>query len=255
MLPELKGPYSPFPPGRHRVLRRAVRAVGQSHTQGPAANESRVLVTSAATGRIGVMVVDGDVLTRDGIRAIVASQSDMHLVAETVDMETAIEQLPALRPDVVFVEAWLASENDGAAVRAMLRSLPTTKIIAFGLGRHEEEIFHALDAGVSGYVIRNSIKTELVVAIDSVRSGRSYIPLQVHRVLRDRQRRPSLTRRERGVLELLAAARSNATIAAVLGISIGTVKLHVKSILAKLGVEDRAEAALVAMERGFARVG
>lgn len=201
------------------------------------------------------MVVDGDVLTRDGIRAIVASQRDLHLVDETVDMETAIEHLPALRPDVVFVEAWLASENDGAGVRAMLRSLPTTKIIAFGLGRHEEEIFHALDAGVSGYVIRNSIKTELVVAIDSVQSGRRYIPLEVHRVLRDRQRRPSLTKRERGVLELLAAARSNATIAAVLGISIGTVKLHVKSILAKLGVEDRAEAALVAMERGFARVG
>jgi DNA-binding NarL/FixJ family response regulator len=203
---------------------------------------------------IGVTVVDDDSLTRDGIRSIVAGQSDMRVLDETSDVNAALASLRRARPDVIFVEAWMASENDGAAVRAMLRSLPSAKILAFGLGKREEEIFHVLDAGASGYLLRSAIRTDLVTAIRQAQSGDRYIPPEVARCFRRRQRRPRLTPREKTVLGLLAQARSNAAIAAVLGISIGTVKLHVKAVLAKLGVEDRAEAAVVALERGFARV-
>jgi DNA-binding NarL/FixJ family response regulator len=215
---------------------------------------------SAATGRatplrpaIDVAVVDDDALTRYGIRAIISQQVDMRVLDETQDMASALSRLASVQPDFVIVDARLAGENEGAAIRVMLRSVPTTKIIAFGHGTLEEEIFQVLEAGAVGYLLRNAVGATLVSAIRRIQAGGRYVPDEVLLRLQQRQRRPQLTRRERSVLELLCQARSNATIAAVLDISIGTVKLHVKSILAKLGVEDRAEAAVVAMERGFFR--
>lgn len=220
----------------------------------PESAPARKAVGLARHALIRVAVVDEDPLTRDGIRAILAAERDLCLIDEAPDLPGAVMRLPMARPDVVFVEAGLAAEHQGAGVRALVRSLSGVQILVFGQGRREEEIFHALDAGASGYVLRSTIKTELVTATRWAQAGRRYLPLEIQRRLADRQRRPQLTPREKAVLELLAHARSNATIAAVLGISIGTVKLHVKAILAKLGVEDRAEAALVAMERGFSRL-
>ena len=175
----------------------------------------------------------------------------MRVLDETPDTPTALAALVGARPDLIIVEARLASANQGATIRAIRRSLPGAKILAFGFGTLEEEIFQVLDAGAAGYLIRSSAQSDLVCAIRRVRSGGRYIPEEIQRRLEQRQRRPQLTPRERNVLDLLAQARTNATIGMVLGISVGTVKLHVKSILAKLGVEDRAEAALVARERGF----
>jgi DNA-binding NarL/FixJ family response regulator len=201
-----------------------------------------------------VAIVDGDALTRDGIRAVVAMHPDMRIVAEMADLGTACSQLPAARPDVVLVEAGLGSGDDGAAVRTLLGALPRTKVIAFGLGTLEEEIFQVLEAGVCGYLLRNTMKEDLASAVRRAQSGERHIPSEVARRFQQRQGRPQVTPREKGVLQLLAQARTNATIAAMFGISIGTVKLHVKSILAKLGVEDRTEAAVVAIERGLVRV-
>jgi two-component system NarL family response regulator len=201
-----------------------------------------------------VAIVDEDALTRDGIRAVVATHPDMRVVAETADLSTAFTRLPSTHPDLVLIEAGLGSRDEGAALRSLLGALPGAKVIAFGLGTLEEEIFHVLDAGVCGYLLRHAIREDLASAVQWVKSGERYIPSEVALLFQQRQRRPQVTPRERRVLELLAQARTNATIAAVFGISIGTVKLHVKSILAKLGVEDRTEAALVAIERGLVRV-
>jgi DNA-binding NarL/FixJ family response regulator len=199
-------------------------------------------------------VIDPDGLTREGIRKIVERQADLCILADGPDLETALLELSRAQPDVLLVEGWLAAESGGAAIRTLLGALPGTKILAFGSGRREEEVFHVLEAGACGYLIRESLRDELAIATRWARVGRCYIPREILQMLEERRRRPQLTPRERGVLELLAHARSNATIAAVLGIAVGTVKLHVKAILAKLGVEDRAEAGLVAIERGFARL-
>jgi two-component system, NarL family, response regulator len=202
---------------------------------------------------IGVAIVDEDAITRAGIRAIVAMHPDMRVLDEVGDMNSALARLPGARPDLVLLEAGLASRDEGVGLRAMSRALPDAKILAFGLGNLEEEVFHVLDAGVCGYLLRSSLSRELAGAVQRARSGDKYIPPEVAQRFKQRQERRQVTRQEKRVLELLAQARSNATIAAVFGISIGTVKLHVKSILAKLGVEDRTEAAVVAMERGFFR--
>jgi len=207
-----------------------------------------------ARDRIGVAVVDTDPLAREGLRAIIAAEDNLSLLQETAQVNSILAGSSRARPDVIFVEAGLASEHAGAAIRTLRRSLPHARVIAFGLGNREEEVFHVFEAGAVGYVVRTSIRRDLAASIRRARSGLRYVPPEVERCLKQRQRRPHLTCREGTVLALLAQARSNAAIAALLGISIGTVKLHVRSVLAKLGVEDRAQAAVVAMERGFARV-
>jgi DNA-binding NarL/FixJ family response regulator len=205
-------------------------------------------------GRIGVAVVDADPLAREGLRAFIAAEDNLSLLQETAQVNSMLARASRARPDVIFVEAGLASEHAGAMIRTIHRSLPHARVIAFGLGNREEEVFHVFEAGASGYVVRTAIRRDLAAAVRRARSGLRYVPPEAERCLEQRQRRPHLTSRECTVLALLAQARSNVAIAELLGISVGTVKLHVRSILAKLGVEDRAQAALVALERGFARV-
>jgi DNA-binding NarL/FixJ family response regulator len=207
-----------------------------------------------APDRIDVAVVDADPLAREGLRAIIAAEDNLNLLQETAQVNSIVASASRARPDVIFVEAGLASDDAGAVIRTLRRSLPHARVIAFGLGNREEEVFHVFEAGASGYVMRTAIRRDLATAVRRARSGLRYVPPEVERCLAQRQRRPQLTSRESTVLELLAQARSNAAIAALLGITIGTVKLHVRSVLAKLGVEDRAQAAVVALERGFARV-
>jgi DNA-binding NarL/FixJ family response regulator len=204
--------------------------------------------------RIGVAVVDTDPLTREGLRAIIVAEDNLRLLQETGQVNNVVASAPRARPDVIIVEAGLASEHAGEVIRTLRRSLPHARVIAFGLGNREEEVFQVFEAGASGYVVRTAIRRDLGPAIRRARSGLRYVPPEVERCLKQRQRRPHLTSRESTVLALLAQARSNAVIAELLGISVGTVKLHVRSILAKLGVEDRAQAAVAALERGFARV-
>ena len=207
-----------------------------------------------AADSIGVSVVDSDPLTREGIRAIIAADRSLRLLQETGRVSNVLASASRDSPDVIFVEAGLASDHAGAAVRTLRRSLPHARVIAFGFGTREEEVFQVFEAGASAYVVRTAIRRDLATAIRRARSGLQYVPPEAERCLRQRQRRPQLTSREGTVLALLAQARSNAVIAELLGISVGTVKLHVRSILAKLGVEDRAQAALVALERGFVRI-
>jgi two-component system, NarL family, response regulator len=207
-----------------------------------------------APDSIGVSVVDSDPLAREGIGALIAADANVRLLQETARVRGVLAGAAQASPDVVFVEAGLASEHAGAAIRTLRRSLPHARVIAFGSGNREEEVFHVYDAGASAYVVRTAIRRDLATAIRCARAGLRYVPPEAERCLRQRERRTQLTSRESTVLAMLAQARSNATIAELLGISVGTVKLHVRSILAKLGVEDRAQAALVALERGFVRI-
>jgi len=220
----------------------------------PRADSIGVPEPGLAGDRIAVAVVDTDPLAREGFRAIIVAEENLRLLQETAQVNSILASASRARPDVIFVEAGLGSEHAGAAIRTLRRSLPHARVIAFGLGNREEEVFQVFDAGASGYVVRTTIRRDLAAAIRRARSGLRYVPPEVERCLKQRERRPQLTSRENTVLALLAQARPNAVIAELLGISVGTVKLHVRSILAKLGVEDRAQAALVALERGFARV-
>src|SRR4051812_32328569 len=220
----------------------------------PHAESMRTPAVISTPDLIGVAVVDADPLAREGLRAVIAGEDNLNLLQETGQVNGILARASRATPDVIFVEAGLASDDAGAAIRTIHRSLPHARVIAFGLGNREEEVFHVFAAGAMGYVVRTAIRRDLAAAVRRTRSGLRYVPPEVERCLEQRQRRPHLTSRECTVLALLAQARSNVAIAELLGISVGTVKLHVRSVLAKLGVEDRAQAAVVALERGFARV-
>lgn len=204
--------------------------------------------------RVGVVVIDDQPFIRMGLAVMVASQQDMRFLGEADDLKSALVVVGRRRPDVVLVDATLAGADDGAVLRAILRYAPGTRILALGVRYGDEEIFQVLAAGASGYLLKTAAPGEVMVAIRETHAGGRYLSAGAQARLNERRRWPVLTGRQRDVLALLAEGRTNAAIAAVLDIAPGTVKLHVKSILAKLGVEDRAEAAIVALRRGFARI-
>jgi two-component system NarL family response regulator len=203
---------------------------------------------------VGVVVIDDQPLAKMGLRVLLASQPDMRFLGEAEDLESALVALERWHPDVVLVDATLAGANAAAILRALRLRAPGTRILALGLHDGDEGIFQVLAAGASGYLLKTATSDEVMAAIRKTHAGGRYLSVGVQAQLDERRRWPILTGRQRDVLALLAEGRTNAAIAAVLDIAPGTVKLHVKSILAKLGVEDRAEAAVVALRRGFARI-
>jgi DNA-binding NarL/FixJ family response regulator len=201
------------------------------------------------------LIIDGQPLTRMGLRAMLGGDPDLRFLGEAGELETGLAAMERLRPDVVLVDALLAGDNDAAGVRAVLVRTPATRLLAFGLGAGDEEISRLLAAGAAGYLQKTAALREVSLAIRETHAGRRYLSAGVQAQLDHRRRWPPLTGRQRDVLALLAEGRTNAAIAAVFDISPGTVKLHVRAILAKLGVEDRTEAAIVALRRGFVRIG
>jgi two-component system NarL family response regulator len=157
-------------------------------------------------------------------------------------------------PDTILIDPALTGVDGPTAVRLLLERAPGIRIVALGQHDGDEEIYRILEAGACGYLFKNAPVREIVVALREARAGRSCVSPLARERLAQRGQWPDLTPREREVLTLIAEGRCNATIAAVLDITHGTVKLHVRSILAKLGAEDRSQAALVALQRGFARM-
>jgi DNA-binding NarL/FixJ family response regulator len=185
---------------------------------------------------------------------MVASQRDMRFLGEAEDLEGALAAMKPVHPDVVLVDATLAGRDNAALLRCLAAFSPKARILAFGPRDGDEEISQLLDAGASGYVMQTAAVSEMTLAIREAHAGRRYLSIRVQAQLEERRRWPTLTGRQRDVLALLTEGRTNAGIAAVLNISPGTVKLHIKSILTKLGVEDRTRAVVVALRRGFARI-
>jgi len=199
--------------------------------------------------RLEVALLVEDPITRAGVRAILGQERYLRILDEAA--YPFPDRGTRTTASVLLVDASLASRARGALVRDVLARLPQATVLVFGDGQREEELFDVFDAGAAGYLLRGRLIDELTPALQAVAGGGRYIPAEVALRLREREKRPALTPREEDVLALLAEACSNVTIAAVLNISVGTVKLHVRAVLAKLGAEDRAEAAVLAHARGF----
>ena len=206
------------------------------------------------TAPVRLIVIEEHPVTRIGLLSVLNAERDMMVLGAAADLADALEMIDRWAPDTILIDPELTSVDGPTAVRFLRERAPGVRIVA--LGRHEgdEEIYRILEAGACGYLFKNAPVREIVTALRNARAGRSCVSPQARARLAERERWPDLTPREREVLTLLAEGRSNATIAAVLDITHGTVKLHVRSILAKLGVEDRSQAALVALRRGFARM-
>lgn len=200
---------------------------------------------------IQIMVVDDHHIVRQGLVALIATLPDMKVVAEAADGVQAVALYRKQRPDVTLMDLRLPNKNGVDAITEIRREFPAARIIVLTTFDGDEDIYRALQAGAKGYLLKGMNADELTEAIRTVHAGRTRIPAVVAERLAERMGGPSLTSRELDVLKRIVAGRSNKEIAGELFISEATVKTHINSILSKLGVTDRTQAATTALQRGI----
>jgi DNA-binding NarL/FixJ family response regulator len=201
-----------------------------------------------------VLIVDDHPVVRCGLRAILSGQPDMDVVDEVADGAAAVERALALRPDVVLMDLRLGGLDGQAATAAIRRALPSTAVLVLTVSSSEGDVVAAIEAGATGYLLKDTPPDELLGAVRAAARGDSLLAAPAMRTLMTRLRqtsRDSLTAREREVLELLAAGGSNKEIARRLHLTEATIKSHLIRIYSKLGVGDRTSAVTTALARGL----
>lgn len=200
---------------------------------------------------IQIMVVDDHHIVRQGLVALIGTLPDMKVIAQAADGVQAVELYRKHRPDVTLMDLRLPNKNGVDAITEIRRDFPAARIIVLTTFDGDEDIYRALQAGAKGYLLKGMNADELMEAIRIVHAGKSRIPAVVAERLAERMGGPSLTGRELDVLKRIVGGRSNKEIAGDLFISEATVKTHINSILSKLGVNDRTQAATTALQRGI----
>jgi two-component system, NarL family, response regulator LiaR len=209
---------------------------------------------------IRVLLVDDHAVVREGLRTFLELQDGIEVVGEAADGVEAVELAATIEPDVILMDLVMPRLDGVGAMRAVRERSPHSRVIVLTSFLDDERLMPAIEAGADGYLLKDVEPAELARAIRGAQAGEAMIdPTVAGRLLRtlSRPRSPQpvdierLTRREQEVLELIAAGRSNKRIAFELGISEKTVKTHVGHLLAKLGVADRTQAALLAVQSGL----
>jgi len=198
-----------------------------------------------------IMLVDDHYLVRVGLTSVIALESDMAVCAEAATGEQAIALFRASRPDVTLMDVRLPGMSGLEATQAIRADCPDARIIMLSTYGGDEEVYGALQAGAMAYLMKSVAREELVLTIRKAAAGRRHVPAEMAARLADRISRASLSSRELDVLRLLQGGKRNREIASALDITEGTVKLHVSSILGKLGAADRTEAVTMALQRGL----
>jgi DNA-binding NarL/FixJ family response regulator len=200
---------------------------------------------------IKIMIVEDHAVVRQGLAALLAITPDFTVVAQAADGRQAIEQFRRHQPDVTLMDLRLPNMTGVEAIARIRIDFPQARIIVLTTFDGDEDIYRALQAGARGYLLKGMTAEELIEAIRSVHAGKSRIPAPVAERLAERMSAPTLTGRETEVLELIVGGNSNKEIASALAISEATVKTHINSLLSKLGVTDRTQAATTALQRGI----
>jgi DNA-binding NarL/FixJ family response regulator len=204
---------------------------------------------------ISVLCVDDHQLMREGIVRIIQMEPGVTVVAEGATGEEAVERFTRHRPDVTLMDLQLRGMNGLQAIRQIRQLQHDARIVVLTMYEGDENIYHALQAGAMGYLLKDSVPEDLIRVIREVHNGQRSIPPLVQERLAARSNQPSLTGREMEVLEHLAQGMRNKEIAAALSISEETTRVHIRGIFHKLNVHDRTAALAEALRRGLVRVG
>ncbi len=209
--------------------------------------------------RIRILAADDHAIVREGLRTLISTDPAMELVGEAADGAEAVSKAATLRPDVILMDLVMPRMDGIEAIRAILAAAPETRILVLTSFSDDEKVFTALRLGALGYLLKDSLPSDLLGAIRNVSQGKSSLdPSVAYRVVREfrrptpqAQQEEQLTERELAVLRQVARGLSNAEIAETLNLSTWTVRTHVRNILGKLHLENRTQATLYALRHSI----
>lgn len=211
---------------------------------------------------IRILLADDHTVVRDGLRALLEKQPDMTVVAEASDGRDSIRLAEEQSPDVVVMDIGMPSLNGIEATRRILAANPRTAVVMLSMHQDESYVLRSLKAGAKGYLLKDSLRGDVIDAIRAVAQGRSFLTRKVRRMLQEDYVRQMesrglddsydlLTDREREVLHMVAEGKSNKEVAGLLNISPTTVETHRAHILQKLGIHSVPELILYAVRKGI----
>jgi DNA-binding NarL/FixJ family response regulator len=200
---------------------------------------------------IRILVVEDHHVVRQGLVALLKTVPDMEVIAQAGDGKEGVRLFREHKPDITIMDLRLPLLSGVDAITQIRAQSPSARIIILTTFDGDEDIYRALQAGARGYLLKDMFGEELMDAIRAVQAGKTRIPPAIAERLAERMGGPSLTGRELEVLRSIVSGRSNKEIGFELGIAEATVKTHINSILSKLGVTDRTQAATTALQRGI----
>lgn len=216
-----------------------------------AVNQAEKAVSMSVAPRIRVMCVDDHPVVRQGLAAMLASDSQMQLVAEATSGEQAIQSFREHRPDVTLMDLRLPGIGGLEAIIAIRGEFPNARIAVMTTESGDVLVQRALAAGARGYMLKGTSMAEVLDHIRAIHAGKTRIPETLAVQLVEHMAQKNLSAREVQVLQLIANGYRNKAIAAQLSISEETVKMHLKNVMAKLDANDRTHAVTIALQRGI----
>jgi DNA-binding NarL/FixJ family response regulator len=208
-------------------------------------------------GPIRLLIADDHPVVRDGLRAMLATQPDMELVGEAATGTEAVTQARAMRPDVVLMDLQMPGLDGPGAIATLREQAPEVRVLVLTTYGTDADITRAVDAGATGYLLKDAPREQLFGAIRAAARGESVLSPSVATRVLGRMRAPAeeaLSPRELEILQAVARGLSNKDIGRQLYVSEATVKTHLLRVFSKLGVDDRTAAVTVALERGIIRL-
>ena len=209
------------------------------------------MVQTATKAQIRILVVDDHPVLREGLATMIASEDDLLMVAEAGNGRQALEQFDLNLPDITLLDLRLPDMTGIEVIQTIRRKHPQAKIIVLTTYLGDVQALRSLEAGALGYLLKATLRRDLLDTIRAVQAGKRRVPVEVASELAAHAMDDSLTPREIEVLRQISAGCSNKLAADRLSISEDTVKGHVRRILSKLGANDRTHAVTIALRRGF----
>ena len=211
---------------------------------------------------IRILLADDHTVVRHGLRALLERQPDMTVVAEAADGRDSVRLAEEQSPDVVVMDITMPNMNGIEATRRILAANPRTAVVILSMHQDESYVLRSLKAGAKGYLLKDSLRSDIVDAIRAVSQGRSFLTRKISRIMqedyvRQMERRgledsyDLLTDREREILQLVAEGKANKEVAGLLNIGLTTVETHRTHILQKLGLHSVPELILYAVRKSI----
>jgi DNA-binding NarL/FixJ family response regulator len=203
------------------------------------------------TANIRIMIIDDHPVVRAGLESMLSTQPDMDVVASASSGREALALLETITPDVILMDLCMSGMTGLDAIRAINLRPDPPRILVLTSFDAEEDIYQSVGAGAQGYILKDTPQDRLLEAIHLIYAKKRYFPADIAARLIERMARSNLTPREHQVLQLVAKGLTNKEIGRALGISDNTARNHVNSIIEKLEVSDRTEAATIAIRQGL----